>query len=259
MAFCAHRGSQVSTPFCTVCGTKTTIAQPIEGTLPQSAIDGEPVTSSAQETKVVGEPAMLSDGFFRTPFQVLVLSYATFGIYGIYWLMRGRRLAQRRLGEPVTSYWWYLFWLIPIVTLVSGIICASKIGDRVRVAGVPTPPVPLGLQAFFFFFVSAMWRLPDPYWIISILAAVLIATMHSSLATAERIDDPGRTWPKFSVWEWIITVVGLAIITLDLMGLFVDTTDSTQKWYLAGVVGAVLLSLPIAWLGSRRLAPVAVL
>ena len=209
---------------------------------------GVEATAGNETTVVVAPP---QDGFFRTPFQVLTLGYATFGIYGFYWLIRGRHLAEERLERKPTSYWWYLWWLIPIVAWISGVESAAIIQRRVQAAGVPPPRVHMGVSAAAFFVVEALWRLHDPYWLISLTSPVFLALMASSLSTAERADSPERVWPRFTAWEWVITVVGgLFIVFLALGGLLTD--PEWQRPFEAAVYLFIALSLVVAAILEQR-------
>jgi hypothetical protein len=179
------------------------------------------------------------DGFFRTPLQVLLLGYATFGLYGVYWLIRGRRIAEIRLGQR-TPYWWYLFWLVPIVAIFSGVKSANIIENRVAISGAPRPTIPFGVMTFAFFILDALWRLPDPYWLISICSPIFVAAMHVSLAKAERIDYPSLKWPRLTAWEWAIMILGGLVMTLGIVGSAVDVPVSSQQFTIGcGVAIAV--------------------
>jgi hypothetical protein len=56
--------------------------------------------------------------FQRTPFQLAILTYATFGLYQIYWVIRARRFAERRIERELTPYGYYWTLLIPIWGLI---------------------------------------------------------------------------------------------------------------------------------------------
>lgn len=81
------------------------------------------------------------DGFYRTPAQILLLDYTTLGLYEFYYLLRARRLAQRRLGQKVESYWTGFKLIIPIYGFFYYFDCWNKICERARASGV-NPPVP---------------------------------------------------------------------------------------------------------------------
>lgn len=255
MAFCSNCGKPVSSPFCTNCGTKavprTVTSQPPASDEPGVPIDAHvdgtyrmapPQTQPAPSSPFVATGA--PDGFFRTPFQVAVLSFATLGLYGIYWLIRGRRIAEKYLGDEITSYWWYLFWLIPIVALVSGIMSASKIERRCIASGIRAPRISFALLTFFFFVSDATWRLPDPYWFFScVVPPIFIAAMQSTVSKAERADYPTHAHPKFTVWEWLITILGGLFLLLAIAGTFTGLTTPTQVYYMIGIVVLIAATL----------------
>jgi hypothetical protein len=266
MAFCSNCGLAVTTPFCTNCGTKVVAtvsrrpkpprSRPRDesGTSIDTQADGTyrlhraPEPSPGPASTVSSQPA----GFFRTPFQILILTYATFGLYGLYWLIRGRRFAELRLGDQITSYWWYLFWLIPFVALVSGITSASQIERRVVITDATRPLLPFGIIAFTYFVGMALWRLPDPYWIVSIIIPpILIASMHVALAKAEAADNPAFPRQKFTVWEWVITILGGAVLILGLWGLLFDLTNQVQITFMIASIITIVTALGVFGALSR--------
>lgn len=187
----------------------------------------------------------------RSPFQVLLLDYATFGLYSVYWLVRGRRLAEYHLERKPTSYWGALLMLVPIVGFFVVIDQVTKISQRVS-ASRCAPAVPLGLQALAMFIIAAFWRMPDPAWLISLFSSLFLATMHSSVANAERQDWPAEVWPPLSGWEKTIVIVGFIVTALAMYGLLLPPNNPYNIWFIAGVLAMMLLSLGIFWKWSER-------
>jgi tetratricopeptide (TPR) repeat protein len=159
--------------------------------------------------------------FHRTPLQVLTLDVASFGVYTLYWFIRNRRLAERRLGIKPMPIWQ---WVVPLWNVIVYYSSAIIIGKRVKAAGIDYR-VPFVWQAVALMIISSLWRLPNPWWLLSLASSLALATMHVSLNRAEKLDYPTLASPRLTVWEYIIIVVGLALLALAIIGtLMPDTT-----------------------------------
>lgn len=194
-------------------------------------------------------PAIRRNGFYRSPAQVLLLSYASFGIYNIYYFLRARRLAQRRLSEPEETYWTGFKLIIPIYGIYYYFAGWNKICERVRSAGI-NPLVPFGAQAIPMFIIDLLWRLPDPYWMVSTLSTFFLGTIHASVAHAERLDEPDYKWPRLNWAEWAIIVIGWLFIALAMIGY---ATDAAITQFLSVVFGLMVLNVVVFYLAYRSL------
>ncbi|HEV2740644.1 MAG TPA: hypothetical protein VGU66_18935 [Candidatus Elarobacter sp.] len=190
--------------------------------------------------------------FERSPLVVFALDVATFGFYGIYYAIRGRRLAARRLDTyQITPYTSAMWLLLPLVNIVLYIGMFNTIGRRVHASGVRTP-VLLGLLAFVMVVVSALYRLPDPWWFISLTSSVALGAIHVPVALAERRDDPARTWARLHWFEIVLLVLGgLALIALSLLDPFGESVPPAAAYRVVALVWAVLIvtGIVLAWTG----------
>lgn len=249
MPFCGYCSTEVDTPFCTTCGRPTVVQgerspsyiRQTNSLAPAEIALPEPQKPATREANVKESPRR--NGFYRTPAQVLLLAYTSFGVYELYYMLRGRRLAQRRLGEPEESYWTGLKLIIPIYGFFYYFLCWNKIGERTSASGIQ-PPVPFGIQVIPMFAVDLGWRafylVPDPYWFILLLNVLVLGTIHASVARAERVDEPDYIWPRLHWGEWTIIIIGSVLILLDGFGM---STDAPSAWYVTGVIGFMVLSV----------------
>ena len=195
------------------------------------------------------------DGFYRTPFQIALLSFATLNTYSVYYVIRGLRLAERRMGQRERSYWFALWLIVPGLNIAYFYGSFNRICERVRTSGV-NPPVNFGLQALAMNVVDLLWRLPDPYWLISLLSSILLGTIHMSVAQAERLDEPEYVWPPLNWFEWLLIVLGFAFLSLGMIGTAM--TDATSAYFALAIVLAMGAPLPYFYVASRRFRPVVV-
>ena len=190
--------------------------------------------------------------FERSPFVVFVLDMTTFGFYGVYYAIRGRRLAERRLDRyQITPYASALWLLLPLVNVVVYIGMFNTIDQRARASGV-RPPLPLGLLAFVMVVVSALYRLPDPWWFVSLLSSVLMGAIHVPVALAERRDDPTRRWARLHWFEIVLMVLGgLFLIAMSLLVPFGESVPPAAVFRVVTLVWAVLIAtgIVLVWIG----------
>ncbi len=175
------------------------------------------------------------DGFYRTPAQLYWLALVTVGIYAIYYLIRERRLARRRLGWSEETYWTAFKLIIPIYGIFYYFESWALIGDRVKASGVK-PWLPLSVQIIPMFLANLLWRLPADIWVpLYLVSTIFFGTVGISVAQAERTDEPEYAWPRLGVAEWIIGVLCSGFFVLILVGAFMDDQTSVVDWNSVGI------------------------
>ena len=195
--------------------------------------------------------------FERSPLTVFALDIATFGFYGVYYAIRGRRLAERRLDRyQITPYASALWLLLPLVNVVVYVGMFNTIDQRARASGI-RPALPLGLLAFVVLVDSALYRLPDPWWFVSMLSSVAMGAIHVPVARAERRDDPARRWASLHWFEIVLLVLGgLWFLLLSFLVPFGESVPPAAAFRVVAAVWLVLIAtgIVLAWIG-RALAP----
>ena len=94
--------------------------------------------------------------------KLAILSICSFGIYEIYWFYKNWRLERKRTHEAIMPFWRALF----------GVLFCYSLFRRIRDYAITIKLVPnfnAGWRAAFFILLSILWRLPDPFWLISTL------------------------------------------------------------------------------------------
>jgi hypothetical protein len=108
----------------------------------------------------------------------IVLSICTFGIYQLYWCYQNwKRL--KGPNERMSPFWRTLFaplWAFQLFT---------RVRDRVHRGGVAVEWNARGL-ATVFLVLNLLWRLPDPWWLVSFLTIVPMIPVQQS---AQRLND----------------------------------------------------------------------
>jgi hypothetical protein len=263
MPYCGFCGNDVHTPFCPQCGSPTIVELSIQRERAEDTVKGVAcaVNQRLSDTEAAPQPAgpgvvqEFVDGFHRTPLQIALLALATFGVYSIYYVVRGRRLAQHRLAETIDSYWLALFLILPFVNFMYLCQSINKLQRRTALCGV-VPPMPFWFQLILMDILEALWRLPDPYFFVLCFAPLLLGTIHVSVAHAERIDYPYLVWPRLHWFEWIILIGGLGVLSLGVVGYAMES--SAFAYDAVGFAAAIVIALVFFFFTSRQLGPLTI-
>jgi hypothetical protein len=156
---------------------------------------------------------MRRPNFSVSPFKLVVLSLCTLGIYQIYWFYKHWVLIKER-SEPDIIPWarafFGFFWCYS---------CFEFIRKDERDLSVE-PTLLAGPLATGWIVVSLAWRLPEPYWLITYLAPLLLVPAqrhinHINLLVAPDHDKNTR----FSGWNWLAVILGVVFLGLTILGI----------------------------------------
>ena len=143
-----------------------------------------------------------------------VMSIVTFGFYDLYWAYQQWTRIKARSGEK----------LIPSLRAAFAHVWGFSLFAHVRAEAVQqgvTVEWSAGLLGLCYLLIGALWRLPDPWWLISFLSfAVLIPVVNVIAALHERIDGQRDRNARFSIANMVGTAIGSLLVLLVLAGVF---------------------------------------
>jgi hypothetical protein len=176
---------------------------------PKAEIADIPASGSGEADAPIFFPAS------RT--KLVVLSLCTLGFYQFYWLYKNWRIIRERTNEDISPFWRAFF----------AVFFCYQLFDRVRKHNpdLPSSRLPAGLLATAWIVLSILWKLPDPYWLVTFLAVfVLLPVQHAinaiNRAVAPRHDPNSR----FSAWNWVAVGLGGPFFLLALYGTFLPNS-----------------------------------
>lgn len=119
---------------------------------------------------------------FVTPVaKFIAMSLCTFGVYEAYWSYKNWRFVKERDGSSIRPFWRAAFYPLWHHTLL------SEVGEVVQSAALSN-----GLYRGFLggsvILLSATWRLPDPWWLVSFLTFLPFLP---ALIAMSKVDSPG--------------------------------------------------------------------
>ena len=153
--------------------------------------------------------------FFTTStFKLSLMSICTFGIYELYWFYKNWVLIKERTGQSIEPFWRAFF------SPLWAYSCFKHIRKLANENNIPES-LTIGHLAFFYFIFQGLWRLPDPFWLVSLFSFTFILPVNSiALSINNRLVSDFKNNENFSGWNWVIVVLGGLLLVLILIGTF---------------------------------------
>jgi zinc ribbon protein len=164
-------------------------------------------------------PAAVQLPYFEVSLRkFVVMSIVTWGMYILYWTYRQWILIEARTREGLSPIWRTIFsplWNFSLFDRVKA--DAERRHLTVGWSG--------GLLAVIYLLAGALWRLPDPWWLVSLLAFLplipvvrTIGQLHNTLNTDRKRND------RFTRGNIIGIVIGVLFLLLVVLTLIVPPT-----------------------------------
>ncbi len=159
----------------------------------------------------------------RSPIQVAVLLFATGGIYGFYWAYKVRRWCEATLEKPNQALWKTIALVVPIFNLFLLFDLGQLVNGACFRANLPRPQVNLPMLGLSTFFINLLWRLPDPYWFLSLFDFIPLTIIYSYMYRSQlRLNGAVAAPQKFTWFEWVIVTLGCLVLLLATFGAAVQ-------------------------------------
>ncbi|MEZ4411774.1 MAG: hypothetical protein R2910_02145 [Gemmatimonadales bacterium] len=143
-----------------------------------------------------------------------VLSIASLGMYDVYWFYQQWKFERAQTGEPLSLFWRAFFSPLFAYSLFKRIR-----GEGARLTGVPA--LSAGAMATAYFIMLGCWRLPDPYWLITIFSFLpLLPAQRTANAINAQLTPEAPRNDHFSGANVALIIFGTLILALTLLGLF---------------------------------------
>lgn len=171
----------------------------------------EPPTNQLEvEVKKVSE----ADFFTTSTLKLALMSICTLGIYELYWFYKNWLLIKKRTGQNIMPFWrafFAPFWAYS---------CFKNVKESAKEHDVPES-LSIGVLAIVYFILQSLWKLPDPYWLVSFLSFTVILPANSvALNINKRLISNFKNNESFSGWNWVGLVLGGLLAMLSIVGSF---------------------------------------
>jgi len=203
--------------YCTQCGTQSPVNAkycPNCGTVIAGA------ALSQGQPDLGGEASNPNGHYFSTSTaKLIVMSICTLGLYEFYWFYKNWVLIKSRTGKGIMPFWRAFF--APLWSYS----CFTRINESAQECKIPDS-LSAGLLAIAYFILQALWRLPDPFWLISILSFAPIIPANTLALKLNQALVPGfRNNENFSGWNWFGIIVGGIVFLLATVGTFLPPDE----------------------------------
>jgi hypothetical protein len=145
-----------------------------------------------------------------SPLKLVLLSVFTWSIYDIYWFYRQWKYVKRRDDSKIMPFWRALFgilWFFPLLGEV------DRANGRDRMASN-------GLLALAYLSLATAWRLPDPYWLLSLASTLCLLVLNRRIW-----DLPGQ--PREEIRKHGRLTVANVLVVLLMSPLIVISVGSS--------------------------------
>ncbi len=154
--------------------------------------------------------------------KLVVMSLCTFGLYEVYWFYKNWCLIKQRDSSEIKPFWRTLFALIFCHACFKDIqTTADKLGTQTFNADI---------MAVGWILTSLLWRLPDPYWLVSVGALLFMLPVQNAVNEINAAAAPGHDPnTRFGGWNIAGVVVGGLLFVLGLVGAFIPDAAAVPQ------------------------------
>ncbi len=160
------------------------------------------------------------DAYGAAPFfgvsltKLVVMSVCTFGLYQLYWCYKQWQAERKQSHEDLSPFWRAFFAPLWGFSLFDRIRSAAEF-RRVEVTWSPN------WLGFAFLILMWLWRLPDPYWLVSYLSFLPLLPVQSAVNRLNSVAAPDAPRnASYSGANVVMIVVGALLVALAIVGAF---------------------------------------
>jgi hypothetical protein len=148
--------------------------------------------------------------------KLIAMGFGTFGVYQLYWMLRQWKTIRARTGEdmiPILRAIFSLFFFHLLVREVNETARTFGRHDALAVGGLTT----------LFVISSLLWRLPDPWWLLSWMTFIPVVIVQRRMdelnAAASPLADRNT---RIRGWNWLAMIIGIPFFALLLHTMFTE-------------------------------------
>ena len=161
-----------------------------------------------------GETAAEAMPYFEVSLpKFVVMSVVTWGIFSLYWAYKQWVHISARSREGISPFWRAFFAPLWSFSLL----------ERIKVdAGTRGAPVywSSGLLGFVYLVMGALWRLPDPFWLVGIFSFLpLLPAVRAVIAIHERSTGGRDRNGYFGAANVVGIIVGIGFLLLVIAAM----------------------------------------
>lgn len=180
---------------------------------------GDPAGNSAGGSGA-GAADMEPAPYFFTPSttKFILMSLCTLGIYEVYWFYKNWKCIKKINGDDIMPFWRAFFAPIWAYSCFRHMVAVGE--SKSSWDSVEESSLPIGMLAFVYFVLVWLWRLPDPYALVSFLSFLPLVPMNSYAMRINARRSGFVPDDRYSGWNWVGLTLGNLLLLLSVWGSF---------------------------------------
>jgi hypothetical protein len=154
--------------------------------------------------------------FATPPGKFVAMSICTLGVYEAYWTYKNWRIIKDRDGSKIMPFWravFYPLWHYSLLTELNETLESKALSSRAY----------RGFLAAAVLILNATWRLPDPYWLVSMLAFLAFLPALGKPKTTGAIQEQSSSFHISNLGAYLLGGPLVTFIALSSIGFFPST------------------------------------
>ena len=171
-----------------------------------------------KEPQSTGPHSLATPLYFAvSPLKLIVMSVCTLGLYEVYWFYKNWRLIKEREKLAIRPFWRALFAVFFCHSCFRNIQTTAQSLSLKR-------SIAVGPLAAGWIILTVLWRLPDPYWLVTYFAVLFLVPVQTLVNDVNEAVVPGyKENRRFTAWNIATVVFGGILFVLVLIGTFVPS------------------------------------
>jgi hypothetical protein len=202
--FCTKCGEKnaESANFCKKCGTK----------LNTNMVGEKSIHSASSSKKKQIDSDVPPYPYVISISKLVILSILTFGLYEIYWFYKHFKSFKSESDWNITP------WVRAIFAVFNSMVLFRHVSDLAKKYD-KNKGIQVTALALAFFILNLLWRLPDPYWLLSLLTFLPLIPVQNTINFYWREKyGEGLKESSFSLGNWVAAIIGGVILVLAIYG-----------------------------------------
>lgn len=176
-------------------------------------------TTNESMIENTGSESSTSTYFTVSRTKLLIMSLCTMGLYDLYWFYKNWSHIKSQQKSKIRPFWrafFAPFWAYSAFNHIQDEINEKELNI----------PIYAGALAIVYFIFHALWRLPEPYWLVSYFSFLFLVPANNALTLINQKEDFSfQQNSAIKGWNWLAVTLGGLFFILTIIGTFLPELD----------------------------------